>query len=249
MHWGGVSPIEEFYYISEFLNNNPAPQYIIYSQSPIFFMSAHCFWSQSVYLHRISLPDMFDLYLTNKSIDNEVMDFNLGSWLDIALYMTYSPVYYSSASFDGLFSSNYKENLERYNEVSTNRGQIFYGREQNDEVRVNEIAEYKKFLVDPLIDLYFRKIIGLCADYGIQFVFQSAPVTASTYQTMDKSVIAQYDAYISELQASYPDAVFHAELYPYKDDQFGDSAHLNATGAAEFSNEMRNKYADIFERQ
>lgn len=195
----------------------------------------------------MSLGEIYDVYRTQREVGGGVLEFGSKELADIFLYFTYSPVYYFDAFLSGLFSSRQQENSDRYGGLITDRGQIFYGKLFSSEDRINEIVEYTSFTADRLIDHYFRKIIDLCQEHGIRLVVQSAPVTESTYVNMDERLIRQYDAYMEQIRSDYPNIVVDAEPFCYRDDLFADASHLNEEGASAFSNEMREKYAYIFE--
>lgn len=210
------------------------------------FLEASSFWSESVYYHTLDLDSLLDVY-ANKPDFAESGVWGDKGWLDIALYYSYSPVYYSSAVLKGLIHDRTPANQQIYDEVIGNDGQILYGQSQAIEERVNDIVKQRAFIPDALVDHYFRKTIDLCAEYGIKFIFQSLPVTASTYERLDKEFLAQYDAYMEQIREAYPDIVVNAQIQPCADDLFADQSHLNAKGVEQFTQQMRDKYRDIFE--
>ena len=57
----GTCPMEEYYYLREYLSNHSAPQVLIYSQQITHMINAEAFWSRSVYFHRMSKDDLRDL--------------------------------------------------------------------------------------------------------------------------------------------------------------------------------------------
>ena len=171
--------------------------------------------------------------------------------LDVLLYDTCSPIYYSAAVIKGSLMSREQFNEGRYEEAVQNRGRTEFGvgRSEEEELPPSEITKYQTFSCDPLIDRYFRKIIQLCEDNGIRFIYQASPVSDVTYRNLSGEMVEGYNAYMQQIGDAYPDAVVEAELAAYDDALFSDSNHMNREGAAIFSQEMRGKYADVFQEQ
>ncbi len=244
---GGASPIEEYYCLSEYLQNNDAPEYLLYSQMPSHFIDAECFWTRGVYFHRIGMPQVLDVYKTIKSITGEVGEsFSIKRILDIPLYYSYSPIYYTSAVLKGTIAGREQTNRTAYQDVIENKGHMYFGSNNGQKICAFSIVDGEHFQCDALIDIYFRRIIELCEDHDIKFVYQSCPLSEITYSDIDNMIIREYNAYMEALKESYPNAEINAELFYYSDDLFNDDAHLSEAGATRFSREMCDKYAYIF---
>lgn len=243
---GGASPIEEYYCLQEYLRSNEPPQIIIYTQSPRHFLEAETFWTRNVYFHRISMEDMCDLFSELSTVEDTSVLGNKNLFMEYFCYLTYSPIKYSVALFKGiLFSKRSARNKETHQILIENKGQIQYGRAEHCE-EANICAGYRIFSVNNVIDIYFRKIIELCAKCNIYFVFQSAPLNSGTYQGLHKGFIEGYTSYLRSIQTDYPDTRIDCKLLRYSDFCFGDDSHLNMYGTLKFSKEMRKKYKEIF---
>ena len=247
---GGASPIEEYYYLREYLQNNAVPEYVIFTQGIPHFSTVDTLWTRSVYFHRLSLDQAADILSVKKMVNDADNILGDKDYKDVMLYYLYSPIYYSSAFFKGIFLDRQEANLSMYNEAVSARGHILFGDGNTGGcIKPADIVNESSFEVNALIDVYFRKIIQLCEDYGVKFVYQSAPVSEITYDNLDATVIAQYNGYMMGLRSEYPNAVINAELLTYSNDSFSDSVHLNADGAERFSRQMREKYDYIFNEE
>lgn len=243
---GGVSPVEEYYFLKNYLQHNEAPAYLIYTQHITHFVGLDCFWTRGVYFHWLSASEVLDIFAAERSVgDNAV--FADDGLLDIPLYYTYSPLYYSTAFFKGLLSSRQPYNEETYARVQNERGWSTLGNGNLEDLELNRIVNFSSFDYSKVIDLYLRKIIDLCGEHGIQFIYQSHPLSERTYDHVDPDMVSGYEAYMSDLQRDYPDAIIHGELFAYDDALYSDSVHLSVEGAALFSNAMKEKYSFVFE--
>ena len=247
---GGVSPIEEFYYLREYLQVHDAPQAVVFTQGADHFWGLDTFWTRSMYFHRFKLEDLYDLLqeirgFNDKSIFGEVCMNG-----ECFLYLTYSPIKYSNAFVKGLLSSKrYIQNRDKYTAVSKSKGQTQFGTaEYYDGVSAKYMGR-DSFEASPIIDHYFRKMIELCEEYHIQFVFQNPPINESTYTKLNKQFISEYKVYLNGIGKDYPDALVDPELFSYESIFFGDSTHLNRKGTIRFSNEMKKKYQNIFRNE
>ena len=244
---GGASPIEEYYCLRDYLKENKAPEYVIYTQVISHFLDSEVFWSRSAYFHRLEFNEVYDTYKNEKTVLDEKIVFDDKDLIDIVLYYIYSPIYFSSAFMRGLFSSRQEFNEIRYEEAVSNRGRVQMGNGI-----VNGPASVVKdtfFACNKLIDTYLRKIIDLCDENGIQFIFQTAPVSELTYVQLNADLVDEYDSYIKSIQTDYPNVVMNGEFFYYDTDLFYDRSHLSIEGAIKFSREMREKYAYIFDEE
>ena len=243
---GGVSPIEEYYCLQDYFENHELPEYVIYTQGLTHFLESDSFWSRSVYFHRLNKEQVTDILAAKKSINDKDDILGDKNQLDVLLYYSYSPIYYSSAFLKGLLFDRQGENEVKYDDAVSARGHILFG-EGGGEIKPAGIAKLTSFFCNELIDSYLNKIIQLCKDRGVKFVYQSAPVSEITYESIDKAVLAQYDAYMDELRTKYPGVVINSDLLVYTNGLFSDSVHLNTDGADKYSREMYDKYSYIFE--
>ncbi|MEA3364054.1 MAG: hypothetical protein U9Q79_00310 [Candidatus Hydrogenedentes bacterium] len=90
--------------------------------------------------------------------------------------------------------------------------------------------------------LYFNRIKSLCQEHDIRVVFVRFPVSRRHFEAASKIVpVDEFDSFTQELVDDWPGAVLldYRELYFGRDDLFSDLNHLNANGAAFFSQQLR----------
>ncbi len=244
---GGTSPVEEYYYLRNYLQNNDVPEYVILTQGIGHFMTIDTLWNRSVYFHRIGTSEILDIYRKSKEVGDESI-FDENSLADLFLYNIYSPTFYSTAFFRGLITDRYNENITMYNNVVNNKGQIQFGQEDCVD-DVNHMADYTSFDYCKIADYYFREMIKLCRENNIKFIYQSAPFNESTYKNLHEQFIKEYDNYMEQIQEDFPETVINSDIFYFENDCFGDMLHLNINGTIKFSEEMKSKYSYVFEPQ
>jgi len=247
----GASPIENYYYLKDYLKNNEPPQYVIYTQLNLHFLECETFWGWSVYFRRFSKDNFIDL---KKNLEkyNEYSLFDASNLKDMEkeflTYYIFYPAKYNSALKSGCVSQErYEENRAKYDSLVVNKGQTQYGTLSYCDT-INISAQHIGFEVHEIIDEYFCKIIELCQANGIKFIFQNPPFNQSTYEHLQDNFIFEYTAYLKELEKQYPYASIDTELFYYGNQYFGDSGHLNKRGTDKFSEEMREKYGYVFDK-
>jgi hypothetical protein len=245
---GGASTAEEYYYLKDYLEHNDLPDYIIYTIGSSHLLEMSTLWTRSVYFHRMDRDDLNDLINTSNRFpdDTELIELSeQGKY--IFMYYFYSPTKYGTALGNGLFSSSrYHYNINKYQEVLQNKGQIQFGTlEYCDEY--NSCVEYSGFEVSEMLDYYLQETIRLCEENNIKFIFQNPPINEASYNALNEKFVRDYEEYLCNLQELYPDAIIDTKLFSYGNEYFGDSTHLNSKGTEKFTLEMKEKYAYIFE--
>ncbi len=245
----GNSPVENYYYLYEYLQNNEAPKYIFYTQATDRFLySGGNFWKRNLYFHRINADEILDIYKTEKESGGGYI-FEEKSLFDAALYLNYSPSCYSAAFINGLMSNRYKKNMDEYNYVVKYRGRTEPGKGKGYN-GVHSIVNYTSFDYNSIPDLYVRKMLELCREKSIKMIYQAPPLNRATYKKLNENFLREYNKYMQKLQDDYPEALINGQFYYYDNIYFNDDwLHLNENGAIKFSREMKQKYNYIFDPQ
>lgn len=249
---GGASPIEEYYYLREYLAHNAAPQYLLcvfdmeLATVPVYF------WDGFVFLHRASADDLTDMKerLTMLSDVSALGVSDADEFAkEVRLYQMYAPQKYGATFLQGLllnvFGDRYEANKAFYREVLENRGQRFFGTAEYCDTENSFNANMEEFRVPEVTDHYLKKMIELCEANDIQFIFQSPPYIDNTH--IRKKVLDEYTAYFEGVQQEHPNAVIDTDICWYGPECFGDASHVNQKGMERYSLETVQKYPDIFQ--
>ena len=250
---GGASPIEEYYCLREYLEHNEAPEYVLCTFYLLSMTQARNFWKRFVYFHRMDddvLADIREQLAAFNDISSlgvsDVGEFTKEAWI----YRMYAPQKYNDALLKGLWENacggkRYKTNIKNYQEAVENKGHFFCGTKEYCDDEDSKLASMEEFYADEVIDHYFRSLIVLCEENGIQFVFQSPPYNTSTH--IKKTVVDGYTAYLESIQQDYPNAVIDETLCWYGPEYFGGATHVNQNGMERYSLETVQQYPEIFQ--
>ena len=241
---GGLTPLENYYYLKEYLENRQTPETVFISFNPFHYMVFDCFWTRSVYFHRLSesnLDDIFNTSLLYKDTDEILTDFDKKT----LEYKYYSVKKYGKAFIKSIFEDRYKKNSDMYNNMHETKGQVYFGTLEYCDSRSQE-TEVKNFEVLDIIDCYFRKTIDLCLDYGVDVIVETIPMNQASYEACYDSYLTDYSDYMKNIQEDYPQITVNTNLYYYDNEYFGDAAHFNSKGTEKYSKYIREKYPEVF---
>lgn len=249
----GATPIEEYYSLREYLENHDAPQYLICMNGPWYFVSDQYFWSRQAYFHLLDDVEMRDLEEHLRQT-GDLSPFGVASLREFqkeaALYRFYAPQKYGVVFLKGLAldltgHSRREGYQENYDHAVANKGQSqYYAKGANDEPAMT--IDKDTFSPSELIDLYFRALIGLCRENGIQFIFQSPPQNMSTKDSINSGWIDGFIAYMDGVRADHPEISVDAAWEWYESGYFDDAFHLDQDGAERFCAQLREKYPYVF---
>ncbi len=249
----GATPIEEYYFLREYLENHEAPEYLLYMQGPWYFVTDEFFWSRQVYFHLLDDGEMREIEEQLRQT-GDLSPFGVASLREFqkeaALYRFYTPQKYGVVFLKGLAldltgHSRREGYQENYDYVVANKGQSqYYAKGANDQPVMT--IERDTFSPSELIDRYFRALIGLCRENGIQFIFQSPPQNMSTKDSINSGWIDGFIAYMEGVRADHPEISVDAAWEWYESGYFDDAFHLDQDGAERFCAQLREKYPYVF---
>ena len=241
---GGITPLENYYYLKEYLENRQAPKTVFISFNPFHYMTFDTFWTRSVYFHRLSENDLADIFKT--SLPYEDTDEILTDFDKKALeYKYYSVKNYGKAFAKSFFEDRYKKNSDMYNDMYETKGQVYFGTSEYCD-DLSQEAQVENFEVLDIIDCYLHKTIDMCLDYGINVIVDTIPMNQATYEACTQSYLSDYSDYMNSIQSEYPQITVVTDLYYYDNEYFGDAAHFNAKGTEKYSKYIKETYPEIF---
>ena len=242
---GGLTTLENYYYLKEYLENRQVPETVFISFNPFHYMTFDTFWTRSVYFHRISENDLNDIYETALLFDDteEILtDFDK----KVLEYKYYSVKNYGKAFVKSFFEDRYKKNSDMYNDIYETKGQVYFGTSEYCD-DLSQEAQVENFEVLDIIDCYLHKTIDMCLDYGINVIVDTIPMNQATYEACTQSYLSDYSDYMNSIQSKYPQITVVTDLYYYDNEYFGDSTHFNSKGTEKYSKYIKEKYQEDFE--
>lgn len=241
---GGLTPLENYYYLKEYLENRQAPETVFISFSPFHYMSFDVFWTRSVYFHRLPdcvLKEIYDAALLNEGSEEILKNFDK----KVFEYKYYSVKKYGKAFINSFFENRYEINSEMYNDMYETKGQVYFGNAEYCDYLSYE-SEYTHFKPMNILDYYFKKTIDMCLEHNINVIVEPVPINRATYEYCQRFFLDDYSNYMKELQAEYPQIIVNTDLYCYDNEYFGDSTHFNSKGTEKYSKYIKEKYSGVF---
>lgn len=237
---GGLSPIENYYTLEDWLNNHTPPKVCYISFFDATLSNDGYFWTRAYYAHRYSLRQNLEALKTARDYNEKII---LGDhpWLDVISYELYLPNKYITPFMNASFNQRHASNAAAVITVGLHGGR--YITRGTDEYAPAAEEIYDSLAVRPMFDYYYRKMIGLCyeKDIAVRIVKLPLPDNAVFADGYADSFYAYYD----ELQKEYPGlTVDWFPLYPRE--LFADNRHANAHGALRFSSELKELYPEDF---
>jgi hypothetical protein len=104
------------------------------------------------------------------------------------------------------------------------------------------VTGYENFAVNGLIDEYLRATVEMCEENGIDFILEQSPIESGSVPLIKENVNVQFEEYFDDMQKEYPNIKVVSKLHAYDEALFGDSMHLNESGAAIYTQYIIDTY-------
>ncbi|SOC04055.1 hypothetical protein SAMN02910411_2001 [Pseudobutyrivibrio ruminis DSM 9787] len=242
----GSSPVDGYYTLENYLNNNKAPKDIFVSYMDYHLDDDSFTWNVSNYIHKFTLEQNEEIY---KAIE-KYSDLSVAALTtdndyetEVKKYLYYSPQIYSYSVFQAIDGKRYKSNTAAYEDVNIRLGR--YCQITNNQYEPEGIMGYSTFNVSPLQEYYYKRILNLCEKKHIAVHMVKLPLST------DAGFIDDYETevtdYYDELLEDYDDADFYWFHTTYEHEFFSDAYHMNNHGSFRFSRELLEQYPDVFE--
>lgn len=243
---GGATPIENYYYLKNYIKKHGAPKKCFIGFAPFHYMQIDNFWTRTVYFNDLTIPETIELMREAGDIFGMETEgiLNDGDAVDLISNRLRLPHVYMPALINSHFIGRYTENKKIYDLVSLERGHHLYGTKDGCS-DLNYEVNYEKMAETPdakLVQEYLLKLMDLCKDNNIETYVISLPMNRSSYENLHESYEISFYMFLRSLSDLYPEAVVENEIICYEDELFGDSSHLNEKGAKKFTEEFKNKY-------
>lgn len=237
----GATPIEQYYLMNDYLENHEKPKTIVM----MYFIGAYdtiddFFWNRTVYFDCLE-TDQFREIMANGAFEK-----NDEAYFRFLEYKFCSPRKYYSALKNATLENRYNINKISYENSVKSKGQHYFGTASSYNSDNVTITLKEHFEVLEVIEKYLYKCIEQCRENDIQVIIEQHPMNTSTYANMKENFRNEYQKYMRELQAKYPEIIVNCEYNVRDNTWFGDFAHLNQNGATIFSTELVQKYAEYF---
>lgn len=241
---GGTTPMENYYTLQEWLENNPAPKVCYISFGDSHMQKEDCFWKRVMYMHRYRLSTNIEMMkaaikYNEKSVleDKLVNDY---IW-DFTAYELWAPSKYVTSLVNSKGNGRKEVNQKSYELCELHSGR-YISRSVSENKSDKEVI-YDSFSVGPLFDHYYRKLIELCLQNGIEVHIVKLPI--SDLVSYSDGYVEDFNKYYDALMEEYQGIT--VEWIKYLDKKcYTDLVHMNYHGSLRFCAEIKRRHSDDF---
>ncbi len=250
---GGETPVDGYFRLAEYLENHEAPEYLFCSYNPSEFSTPRFIWKGIISSTGIPLDMAMKIMEDAKNYEDSELNRDHSKLQALACHYGVYPdsvVANIKALFYNIFQGScYERYVEQRDWVIEHRGQWPYYTKggKNDDVRKLPMLKDGSFYAADMMETYMKRIISLCEEKGIAFIYETVPFNESSYNHVDPIYKESYAAFWRNISKEYPNATLNGDICFYSDIYFSDNCHLNLDGADKFTKHIREKYSDIFE--
>ena len=237
----GISTVEGYYILDEYLQNNEAPEDVFLSFSDTHFTYMSLFWDEIMAGHRFSISEDLDII---KNAGYEVTEDIgvVGAYADFAAYSLYWPSKYMTQLTNAIGEDRLTANEEAVQQAVLHDGRYAYI--GNQEFVTAQAKEYAYFGVEDVYEGYFDKMIQLCQKKEINVHIVKVPVPDNAIMT-NEYVQAVNDFYQSFVE-KYDNVSYNWDILTCPCRYFADETHLNNDGAYAFSAYIKEIFPEVF---
>ena len=243
----GSTPVEGYFEARRVYACARYPKIAILSFSPEDFDRSTWFWPQSARFGLISGDDLRDL-AENARIthDDLIYHSSFGSQPPPAmknfLYATHFPPYdFASLLASRLGGSRKRENIRLINETLATRGQHLIWQNtsvcgEHPDIPRDFSANVSEFSPRPLTVFYFKRLLELLKEKGVNVIFVAAPMSQIELQYYSRNYLNEYINFLTSYEGRQPGFQAVGSYTPTQNlCDFADFLHLNEAGAETFS--------------
>lgn len=242
---GGATPIEMYYTLEHYIENNGIPKRVIIMFAPFHYSYMDNYKTRTMYFHHLTFGEAMNVYDKGRSYKAAVFD-DLDRFDILSMYLRL-PDSYLPALINARGNGRSYVNRELYADKVEKRGHSLYGTADgcddiNYEANYTEMNRGGEHL---LITYYFERLLKLCSGNGIDTVLLQPPMNEASYNKLDPSYVKEYKSYIVKFANDNPNIRFENEIPCYANEYFGDASHLNERGAELYTNNFIEKYIKL----
>ncbi len=257
---GGATSIEMYYLLNSLLRTNYTPDTLFLSLSPRSFVEAFAFWDLSVKNEFFKVNEIDSVLKYSEILDNNILlKTGMPDIADPGIKQEYKRIYLSPElnyltykyKYIGHYQADVKYNIMNFSnakyktaktEMMKLKGRRVYRTLKDSCSELNFETGLSEFIVNPLLDFYFREILDLCREKDMYLIFDFLPMNISSEKKLSEDFITDYKRYIHLISREYPEFSVTDTMYFYSDSLFGDPSHLNTRGMNKFTEYIEGKY-------
>lgn len=249
----GCSPVEAYYTLKEYMENNAAPSvcYVAFCNG---IMNSTAYRDFYILFHRLNIEEMVEIMRNanflmkndRTAAENEafVSYYNSIDFREWIKQLLYFPDQYMSYLYNSNFLERREDNLDWIAFMNRHRG-VWVARSVSVDHTYDGITgSVWEYNVQPMMDLYFSKIVELCRENHMTLRVIDAPLP--DYMSFSEEYKKEYLKYYQKYLEQYDDMTVAGFFQNLPSDLYCDGYHLNLHGGYEFSSMLREAYPEDF---
>ena len=239
---GGVTAIEMYYTLEQYILNNGVPKEVYIMFSPFHYSYMDNYKTRTLYFRYLDIKDAFALKNLGESFEAESLN-EADRWDIIGMYLGL-PSEYLPALTNSRFFNRYSANKESFNNLVEERGHGLFGKSEGCD-ELNYETNYEEMKMDGeyrVLYLYFDKLLSLLEDNGVKTVVLQAPMNRASFDCLHESYVEEYSHFIEQMSLKHKGIMFEKDIFAMDNRYFGDASHLNKKGALEYTKSLVEKY-------
>ena len=165
-----------------------------------------------------------------------------GWFTDALSYRLRLPQKYLAAEYEAHFIGNRTSNMEKFRSVRASYGWCEFGTAPGDSSGDYE-THHETFDSSPLVLSYYDRLLSLLTANSVNVTVVQAPINQASSDVMHQAFLDGYRSYLEGQEKKFPGVTFSKDIPVFDNNYFGDSNHLNRTGASLFTDDL-SKYLE-----
>ena len=217
---GGSTPIEGYYILKTFLRNNPVPDNLVLSYSPLHLAHSMFFWERTV---------KYD-FLPDNELDEIVgelkqhNDSGIGKENLIWKYAYLTSMYISSV-VEGVKKKRWIINDKVKINLISSKGHAYFGTRHGVSSLNGEVKLAHDFNSSELINYYFIKLIELAKSKSMKVSWYTMPFNEASCKKVSPELVKNFNKYI-QLISSKTEMNVIKNIHCMDNKYFGDGSHV-----------------------
>ncbi|MBQ7166774.1 MAG: hypothetical protein IJR93_07530 [Treponema sp.] len=238
---GGVTPIENYHLFQNYIKNNKKPKVCYISYADMHLQQIDYFYSRVLYSHILTFSQEAEILRQAQKFNETLIlvDNWKEKWISTFLY---SPAVYQPALMASSFAERLEHNRHMYHNAEIHLGS-YISRENGESWGVKPYTK-NDFIVKPLFEFYYNRLIELCMQEGITVRLVKLPVSPPV--THSQKYKDEFNAFYASLCSNYPRLTLDWFQDEFDQHDFADWHHMNLVGATRFSQLIRERYHQDF---
>ena len=228
---GGITPIEGYYILKNYLSNNNTPKYLLMSFAPSHIYEQDTYWERTARFGFLEDNDYSDIYNTSLILNDKTTLANKMNEPSLILgvenkhldYKIFTQQYLTELK-NGILYQRWCTNNQILKYLNTSRGHYYFGKRLGSS-RLNTETKHTFFKPSKLINYYLEKTIELANKNSIKVFWYTMPFNKSSFNTVSTTFKKGYNQYIENLVDKHKITALNTLSY-LGDAKFSDPSHL-----------------------